>query len=293
MKYLNDLPIGALVKDTNTRSYGSPIIFRIVDKNHDGYPDNSCTLLSENTLRTLVFDWNEPTNPHGVSGSQSYALSNIRQWMNSNDAAWYQPTCDYDTPPSSTEPYPCSNYVNEPGFLTNFSEAMQDALMLTNIPVQSDKPYGGRLPTYSASGLHPKTTDDTLVSYVTDYVFLLSKAEVNMDCFCTPEGNRLAWFATEPSSIFVEPTTSSKRYGAFTAQAYIDRGDPPFYPSPLVTYACWLRTPFECASDDIISITTSFGEGASGNNATGFRPAINIPLDTQGRTLRIATGRTF
>ncbi len=41
-KSLSSLVVGALVKDTGTLYNGKPIIWKIADKNHAGFPANSC-----------------------------------------------------------------------------------------------------------------------------------------------------------------------------------------------------------------------------------------------------------
>ena len=61
---ISNLPVGAKVRDNGTTYYGAPIVWRIVDKNHSGYPANSITLLSDNIIKYCVFDANEPNNPN-------------------------------------------------------------------------------------------------------------------------------------------------------------------------------------------------------------------------------------
>ena len=46
-KSLSSLAVGALVKDTGTLYNGKPIIWKIADKNHAGFPANSVTLITE------------------------------------------------------------------------------------------------------------------------------------------------------------------------------------------------------------------------------------------------------
>ena len=72
MARLSDLPIGAKVKDTNTKYAGMTIIWIIADKNHRGYPSNTVTLISEKTQSEETFDYNEKT----------YEDSKIRKWLN-------------------------------------------------------------------------------------------------------------------------------------------------------------------------------------------------------------------
>ena len=53
---LSNLPVGAKVKDLNTKYYGKSIVFQIIDKNHPGYPANSVTLITERIITLKAFD---------------------------------------------------------------------------------------------------------------------------------------------------------------------------------------------------------------------------------------------
>ena len=45
-KALSSLAVGTLVKDTGTLYNGKPIVWKIADKGHAGYPANSVTLIT-------------------------------------------------------------------------------------------------------------------------------------------------------------------------------------------------------------------------------------------------------
>ena len=60
-KTLGSLPNGALVKDTGTLYYGKPIVWKIADKNHVGYPSGSVTLITEKIITLKCFDATEIT----------------------------------------------------------------------------------------------------------------------------------------------------------------------------------------------------------------------------------------
>ena len=47
---LNALAVGALVKDTGTLYNGKPIIWKIADKGHTGYPSGAVTLSTERII---------------------------------------------------------------------------------------------------------------------------------------------------------------------------------------------------------------------------------------------------
>ena len=53
---LNALAVGALVKDTGTLYNGKPIIWKIADKGHAGYPSGAVTLITERIISLKCFD---------------------------------------------------------------------------------------------------------------------------------------------------------------------------------------------------------------------------------------------
>lgn len=53
---LNALAVGALVKDTGTLYNGKPIIWKIADKGHTGYPSGAVTLITERIISLKCFD---------------------------------------------------------------------------------------------------------------------------------------------------------------------------------------------------------------------------------------------
>ena len=138
---ISALPVGALVKDTNTRYYGQTILFRIRAKNHTGYPASSVTLQSDRILCLKAFDAKEPSNSNinrRQWGNNRYIHSNLRRWLNSEAAAnaWYAAQHGQDAPPNSSNVLSGWNpYENEAGFLTGFSTDMRAALMNTTLTV--------------------------------------------------------------------------------------------------------------------------------------------------------------
>ena len=55
-KALSSLAVGTLVKDTGTLYNGKPIVWKIADKGHAGYPANSVTLITERIISLKCFD---------------------------------------------------------------------------------------------------------------------------------------------------------------------------------------------------------------------------------------------
>ena len=69
---LNALAVGALVKDTGTLYNGKPIIWKIADKGHTGYPSGAVTLITERIISLKCFDAIE-------SGNSMEQLQRIRR----------------------------------------------------------------------------------------------------------------------------------------------------------------------------------------------------------------------
>jgi hypothetical protein len=108
---ISNLSVGAKVEVPVLPAYqsllGATISFLIVDKNHDGYPANSVTLNSEKLIAIVMFDVREPNNPLSTRqtlGNNRYSVSNVNQWLNSEEAEgqWYSPQHPYDAPPIYT-----------------------------------------------------------------------------------------------------------------------------------------------------------------------------------------------
>lgn len=144
-KTLGDLNVNDFVKDSNLLYYGAPIIWKIVDKNHTGYPSNSVTLMSNKILTLKCFDATEPTNPNAdraANGNNRYSVSNIRQWLNNDAAAgnWYSAQHTYDAPPTNANVWNnIDEYDQQAGFLNGFSQNFKDALLPTILIVAKNQ----------------------------------------------------------------------------------------------------------------------------------------------------------
>lgn len=135
-KRLGELPVGALVKDPETTYYGKPIIWKIADKNHEGYPANSVTLITDKIIGAKSFDAKESKNGYGDRqkyGNNNYKHSNILQWLNSDAKDWYKPMHNADAPPTSENIGSGSPYDKEAGFLTNFSAGFKREAIPTSL----------------------------------------------------------------------------------------------------------------------------------------------------------------
>lgn len=256
---LSALPVGAKVKDPNTKYSGKPIIFQVAAKGHSGYPGNSVTLLTEKIISLKAFDAIEAGN--SVSnrrsyGNNRYAHSNIRQWLNSAAASWYAAQHSADAPPSSANVWTNHNpYNTEAGFLTNFSQRFRDALLTTSLTVAKNT-----------------VTDGGGSEVVSDKVFLLSNTEVGLaNENSVAEGSRLALFsAGTDASRIAYPTAE-----AVTASTYKDTtnllASKPWY--------YWLRTPYASYSLSARGVNSSgaLDYGYAYYGYYGVRPALNLP----------------
>ena len=168
--------------------YGAPIIWIKADKNHAGYPANSVTLVTNQIIKLLCFDAEEPANGNSDRrnyGNNRYIWSNLRQWLNSDAAAgqWYTAQHSADQAPDSSHVWSGYNPYNTiAGFLNGFTANERAALLATTITVGKSSTDGGGTET------------------CVDKVFPLSCTEVNLpgDHVC---GSKLAIFSDNSSRI--------------------------------------------------------------------------------------------
>lgn len=147
-KALSTLPVGALVKDTGTLYNGKPIIWKIADKGHVGYPSGSVTLITERIISLKCFDAREPSNSNSNRrsyGNNRWIYSNIRQWLNSQAraGAWYSAQHSADAPPNNKNVENYNEYEQEAGFLAGFSTNFVAALLSTTHTVSKASDDGG------------------------------------------------------------------------------------------------------------------------------------------------------
>lgn len=185
-KALSTLAVGALVKDAGTLYNGKPIIWKIADKNHAGFPTGAITLITDKIISLKCFDAKEPSNSNSDRksyGNNRYIYSNIRRWMNSTAAAgqWYAAQHGQDAPPNNANVYSNYNeYDQEAGFLAGFSANMVAALLATNRTVGRSSTDGGGTET------------------CTDKIFFATCTEVGLSGNVTA-GSKLALFSDDNS----------------------------------------------------------------------------------------------
>ncbi|OKO91409.1 IgA protease [Geobacillus proteiniphilus] len=255
---LSSLPVGAKVKDLNTKYYGKPIIFQVIDKNHPGYPANSVTLLTEKIITLKAFDAKEPSNPNTDRqsyGNNRYAHSNIRQWLNKDTSPWYAAQHGYDAPPNNSNVWSNYNeYEAEAGFLSNFSAELKSKLLVTTLSVAKNT-----------------VTDGGGSETIQDKVFLLSETEVGLgNENGIAEGTPFSFFSSDAARQ-AYPTVEAVSNSEYTNTSL--NASQPWY--------WWLRTPhagFAYYARYVYSSGALTSDNAF-NGTHGVRPALNLPSD--------------
>ena len=253
---ISALPVKAKVRDTKTKYYGVPIGWVIGDKNHQGYPANSTTLVAESIIKICCFDATESggNSDRQNYGNNRYSLANIRQWLNKSGTGWYQAQHSYDRPPSNS--YVWSNYNEydaQSGFLTGFGAEMLAALLTTTLTVAKPSVDGGGSET------------------VQDKIFLLSMAEVGLGAENgVTEGAKLAMFS-DNASRQCKPTAqavtnSEYQTGSLSASQF---------------WYWWLRSPNSSNANNVrfvYSVGSLYSVSAY-DGSGGVRPALNLSSD--------------
>lgn len=255
---LSSLPVGAKVKDLNTKYYGEPIIFQVIDKNHPGYPANSVTLLTEKIITLKAFDAREPLNPNIYRrdyGNNRYAHSNIRQWLNKDTSPWYAARHGYDAPPNNSNVWSNYNgYEAEAGFLSNFSAELKAKVLLTTLTVAKNT-----------------VTDGGGSETVQDKVFLLSETEVGLgNENGIAEGTPFSFFSSDAARQ-AYPTAEVVSNSEYTT-ASLNANQPLYW---------WLRTPLFSGAHNVrlVNLSGSLSSDGACVGICGVRPALNLPSD--------------
>lgn len=256
-KTLGSLPNGALVKDTGTLYYGKPIVWKIADKNHVGYPSGSVTLITEKIITLKCFDAMESGNSDGNRrsyGNNRYSLSNIDKWLNSDAAAgrWWAATHSADAAPTNANVWSNYNeYDAQAGFLNGFSANMKAALLNTTITVAKNT-----------------VTDGGGSETITRKVFYASTTEVGLaNENNVAEGSKLAIFSDNASRL-AYPTAEAVSNSEYKTSG-LAVGRPWWW---------YLRTPYASNSCNVRHVSTDgalSGTGAYSGNE-GVRPLCNL-----------------
>lgn len=248
---LGDMPLETLVRFGSI--YDEPIVWKIADINHEGYPDNSVSLVTNQAIKIMCFDAVEPNNANSErksKGNNRYIWSNIRQWLNSIAGAgqWYTAQHSADQAPDSAHVlFGYNPYNNSEGFLNAFTENERRALLDTTITVGKSNTDGGGNET------------------CTDKVFLMSCTEIGVQGDYT-SGTKLKIFNDNSSRL---------AYNSDSAKANDDSGS-----SDVAYY--WLR---DAKADSpvfsqVITPSGTLSYSGAYESVRGLRPICNISADT-------------
>ena len=256
-KTLGSLPNGALVKDTGTLYYGKPIVWKIADKGHTGYPSGSVTLITEKIITLKCVDakesGNSDTNRRSY-GNNRYSLSNIDRWLNSDAAAgrWWAATHSADAAPTNANVWSNYNeYDAQAGFLNGFSANMKAALLNTTITVAKNT-----------------VTDGGGSETITRKLFLASTTEVGLpNENSIAEGSKLAIFSDNNSRL-AYPTAEAVSNSEYKT-SNLAAGSPWWW---------YLRTPYASNSYLVRRVNTGGALSLAGayDGYGGVRPLCNL-----------------
>lgn len=251
MTLLKDLPVGSLVKDPNSKYLGKPIVWKIVARDHTGYPVDSTTLMSNNILSIKTYDAKEPGNAQGArktSGNNRWLHSNLRQWLNSDkNAPWFSATHTADEPPSIGSNG--NSYDTENGFLTNLGTSFKNAILTTD------------LKTLTA------TVDGGTVETVQDKIFLFSMTEMGLAGTTGKEGTVIPHLSSSANRV-LKPTQEAVDQSTYSASNL----------SATINYFYWLRSAYPDFPHINYRITNNgaFAQSVSDNDTIGVAPSVNL-----------------
>ena len=260
-KTLGSLTVGAKIEVPVLPAYqsrfGSKIVFKIADKNHNGYPSNSVTLITEKIIQNMASDAKEPSNSNSNRknyGNNRHIYSNLLQWLNSNAAAgaWYSAKHSADQAPTTKNTHVTYNpYTSWASFLAMLDPKFVAELMETTLTVVKSSTDGGSYETFKAKMFLASTTEVGLAN------------ENNI-----AEGSLLALFSNDASRV-AYPTAQCVN----NADGYTNSG---FATSK--GWYWWLRTPYSSNADNV-RVVCSVGSlrydcACIGNY--GVRPLCNL-----------------
>lgn len=262
MATLGSLPIGAKIKVPH--SVIGDIVFLKCDQNHEGYPENSTTLITDELILLRAFDAAEPNNTNGnrrYRGNNRYSVSNIDQWLNSTASAgqWYSPQHDTDQSPNSTSVVKANPYDTDAGFLNGFDVRFIATMQDTTIKVARNT-----------------VTDGGGYDTLTRKVFLPSLAELfNQAENSIMEGSLLQYFQANTDSIRIAKISNycAQDNNSHTGSSSVTAGTAEWY---------WMRTPNSSESDAVRCVDSNgplrYYDVYYGKH--GVRPICNLNSET-------------
>lgn len=197
--------------------FGKTIVWKIVDKNHAGYPSNSVTLITDKIIQIMPFDAREPKSRDGeikYYGDNRYIYSNMHQWLNSSASAgkWYSPTHSTDEPPIRANLFESKNPYNQwAGFLAMLDSKFVLKLMNTSLKVKKSPFWGNGYDTFNAK------------------IFFAAYSEVIAKSAPSQEGTILEYFALNDFATHLtdeaKKNTETVNYSGFWAMRTPDLSD--------------------------------------------------------------------
>lgn len=253
---LGSLPVGAKIKEKDTKYLGVPIVWLKADSDHTDYPSGSTTLITEKIIARRALDAKEPSNSDSNRknyGNNKYSVSNIDQWLNSDAAAgaWYSARHSADQAPNSTSNVSANPYSAKAGFLSEFSPAFKKALLDTTLKVALNT-----------------VTDGGNYETITRKVFLASRAETFGSAEnSVMEGSLLALFAENTNAVRV----------AYQGQTTVQDGG-----TAGSAWYWWLRTPYSSISCNVRGVSSdgTLSNSLAYSGTRGVRPLCNLKSDT-------------
>jgi hypothetical protein len=256
---ISNLAIGAKVKFGKYKVESealAPLIWKVADKNHSGYPSNSIALITESIIDFLGFDAKEPTNTDAnrqSSGNNRYSVSNIDQYLNDSGTSWWSATHTYDATPNDAGMSQPTGYDDKQGFKSCFTAGELAAVLDTTIRVVKNT-----------------VTDGGSYEDIVRKFFLPGTTEVGV-----ANENDIA--SGTILSLFSAATDACRI--AYATQAAITNSLSASKPaSTTAGWHYWLRDPYSGNSFDarfvISSGSLSYNNAYSGN--IGVRPLCNL-----------------
>lgn len=260
LKTLGDLSVGdtleiPVMSDWQSR-FGQSIIFKIADKNHEGYPNNCTTLITDKIIQVMASDAKESNNSNidrRSYGNNRHIYSNLLQWLNSNATAgaWYSAKHSADAPPTSENvEYNYHEYNTWAGFLAMLDQKFVAKLLTTVLTVAKSSTDGRGYETFTTK------------------MFLASATEVKLEnAENITEGTFLTLFDNW-NNVFAYPTAECVSNSKYTNVNF----------STSERWQWWLRTPDWSYGNGVrvVSSGGSLNGYSAYSSLGGVRPLCNL-----------------
>lgn len=258
---------------------GPSIVWKVIAKNHSGYPNGSVTLMSSKGIASLPFDAKEPNNTDLYIrdyGNNRWKFSNIRQWLNSDkkggSGGWYTAQHQYDaspensrvfskvSPTNSSKKYYLYEYYTFPGFLYDMDKTFVNSVLSTTLNTATYRGFSNNTRTET-------TKDKFFLLSATEYTNKYHGSSISdgtyFDYFDNHSVMTLAYLSgwtNYISSLFSSPDTINSVGALYTST--------------------WTRSAYDEISYSVYHTFNSDTRLSTGNPINGtraIRPVCNIP----------------